>query len=318
MKNKDIGSKYIKEKGFDKQVGITKFPDVKVVSIDCRQLSNRATLWGEIARQLDMTEKMVEYDTDRIPPSVDLLTEMFEKPVLLLIDELPYHLFNANAINVGNKTFTALTINFLQNMMAALAGTKKSQMLLTLTGDQSLYREELEEIQNIPAVEKSKLINSFRESASRHAHFVVPVEKSDVYDIIRTRLISDIFDQRSSNDVIDSFYEYYNRWFLSPDPLYKEKMKKSYPFHPDLIDILYGRLSTMPEFNKTRGVLKILSLMLRFIFENKPDDAFFIMTYHIPLEEFDVKSQLTDAFGKENYKQVIETDILGKAKLLDY
>jgi hypothetical protein len=49
----------------------------------------------------------------------------------------------------------------------------------------------------------------------------------------------------------------------------------------------------------------------------RPLDAYFVMTNHIPMDDFDVKSQLTDALGKENYKQIIETDILDRARILD-
>jgi predicted AAA+ superfamily ATPase len=94
-------------------------------------------------------------------------------------------------------------------------------------------------------------------------------------------------------------------------------MNRAYPFHPKLIDILYERVSTIRAFNKTRGVLKLLALTLKNIFMNRVADAYLIMTYHVPLDEFDVKGQLTDALGEENYKQVIETDILEKTRILD-
>ena len=47
------------------------------------------------------------------------------------------------------------------------------------------------------------------------------------------------------------------------------------------------------------------------------EDAYLLMPYHVPLEDFSVKGQLTDALEKENYRQVIETDILDKSKILD-
>jgi hypothetical protein len=68
-----------------------------------------------------------------------------EKPVLLLIDEFYDYVHDASAIKIGNKTLGELTINFILNLMAVISNTKKSLLLLTLTGEQALYQQEAEE-----------------------------------------------------------------------------------------------------------------------------------------------------------------------------
>jgi len=40
---------------------------------------------------------------------------------------------------------------------------------------------------------------------------------------------------------------------------YKEKIKKAYPFHPETIDVLFERWGTIPTFQRTRGVLRLLA-----------------------------------------------------------
>ena len=36
-------------------------------------------------------------------------------------------------------------------------------------------------------------------------------------------------------------------------------MLRAYPFHPELIAVLYERWGTIPEFQRTRGVLRLLA-----------------------------------------------------------
>ena len=47
--NKDLGTKYISEYNFEKEYEISKIPDVKMITIDCREIKKN-TLWGELAR----------------------------------------------------------------------------------------------------------------------------------------------------------------------------------------------------------------------------------------------------------------------------
>jgi|GEM_PF-5156496 len=37
---------------------------------------------------------------------------------------------------------------------------------------------------------------------------------------------------------------------------YRERYRKSYPFQPDVIDVLYRKWGSYPEFERTRGVFK--------------------------------------------------------------
>jgi len=43
---------------------------------------------------------------------------------------------------------------------------------------------------------------------------------------------------------------------------YKEKIKKSYPFHPELIDVFRVRWASSHTFQRTRGVLRLLAAIV--------------------------------------------------------
>jgi predicted AAA+ superfamily ATPase len=143
LTNKERGFEYIRKYGIDRELDITDIPRIDVVSIDCRTLSSKITLWGKIADGLNMYDKIRKYDKERIQPGVDILTEILEKkPVLLLIDELYSYLKDAKSIPVGDSNLSELTVNFILNLMAAISTTKRSQLILSTTGEQPLYHEE--------------------------------------------------------------------------------------------------------------------------------------------------------------------------------
>ena len=181
------------------------------------------------------------------------------------MDEILDYLFTVFAVKVGDKTLAELTVNFLLNLMAVVSSTGKSQLLITLTGEQALYEKESKEVRKIiDDTQRSKLFQMVREASSRQGRYIVPVERDDIYDIVKSRLIQKAtINEAAREDVVETYSEYYGRKSLVTDPLYKDKMKKAYPFHPALIDILYSRVSTIREFNKTRGILRILALTLK-------------------------------------------------------
>jgi predicted AAA+ superfamily ATPase len=77
LTDKVKGFEFLKRYEIDKDLGITEIPDAHIVSIDARRLGLETTLWGEIGRQLGMYDKVKKYDQQNIPPSVDILTELF-------------------------------------------------------------------------------------------------------------------------------------------------------------------------------------------------------------------------------------------------
>ena len=64
---------------------------------------------------------------------------------------------------------------------------------------------------------------------------------------------------------------------------YRDRFITSYPFMPEVIDILYQRWGSYPTFQRTRGVLRLLSLIIHSLKDtNKP---------YISLADFDLAHQ---------------------------
>ncbi|MFN4295067.1 MAG: DUF499 domain-containing protein, partial [Thermoflexales bacterium] len=156
-----------------------------------------------------------------------------------------------------------------------------------------------------------------------------PVEGEEVYEVIRRRLFeppgdATAFQQQVSQTALE-FFEMYQR--LGEDvprearePAYRERMRKAYPFHPEVIDVLFERWSTFANFQRTRGVLRLLAQVVRDLY-NQRHDAPLILPAHINLALSGVRGEFLRHVGSE-FEGVIAADITAggqaKAERLDH
>ena len=83
----------------------------------------------------------------------------------------------------------------------------------------------------------------------------------------RQRLVKKI-DPIEREKTVTEYVKYYEKHgMLMRDA--KERLTQSYPFHPSLIDTLYDRVSTIPNFNQTRGMFRLLARIIRLIVNEK-------------------------------------------------
>ena len=95
---------------------------------------------------------------------------------------------------------------------------------------------------------------------------------------------------------------------------YAEEIERSYPFHPELLDVLNRKVATVPNFQKTRGVLRLLGHTVRNVWKEKAPDAFLIHPYHVDLAVAEMQDELTGRLGKGEYLPVIQSDIHSEKK----
>ena len=318
FKNKELGTKYILNYDFKKQYNIDKVPDGLLACIDCRRITKK-TLWGEIANSLKKYDAFKKYDDSKIPPdNIGDIKALFEKPVLLMIDELPHYLLSASATKVGDTNLSTLTIKFLMDLISVISSTKNSRLLLTLTGRQQLYEKFTNEItQKLRVKPDSYTVDDqsrmLKESLSRQVKFLAPISDKDIYKVITTRLVKKI-DNTAKNQTVKQYSEYYMEKDLS-DLNYKNKMSSAYPFHPFLIDTLYERVSSIDEFNKTRGVLRFLAIILSNVYKKK-EKCDIVGTPEVDLSISEIAEELTTKINRD-FRELISSDCIRKAKDLD-
>lgn len=296
--------------------GLQDVPDISLVAIDCHSISSvempgkARTIWGEIARQLGKYDMMASYDQKLRRPDSSTLEELLDstgKPVLIMIDELVNYLKDVKAETVGQQNLAEITVSFFHTMTDVVVNSKNAMFIVTLPGTESAYKEESELLEAYKKMVK--------EIGGREASFTVPMDRSEIYDVIRKRLFSHV-DESYAREVAEELQGFYTRHSESfPESAlkleYSGKIARSYPFHPILIDLLYERIGTIAEFQKTRGVLRLLSHVLKNIYNNinKLEDPI-ITPGIVDLKDGNIRQELTNKIAKGEFQNVIQTDIV--------
>jgi hypothetical protein len=151
-----------------------------------------------------------------------------------------------------------------------------------------------------------------------------PVRGQEIYAIIRRRLFEvESLKRKTMREIVHQYFSLYrhNRDDLPAkvhDASYRDKMELAYPFHPDLIDILYEKWSTFSGFQRTRGVLRLLANVVEELYQREAN-LDIILPGDINLEQTAIRQEFLKHIGSE-YEGVIASDIAGheaKAQALD-
>jgi hypothetical protein len=316
FKSRDVGTSFIREARLSDETGVIEVPKCRILAIDCRKMG-RITLWGEMAYRLGRYEVFEEEDRS-VKPVIDIgkLRSLLDEPTLILLDELPHYLLQAEATKVGDTNLANLTVAFILSLVSVVSSTKDSMLVISLTGKQKLYEEYSRKLKHqIGELAVEKVDSMARQSLSRQAQYMVPMEKEEVAQVLKKRLIKSI-KEPEMEDVVKSYHEYLLDRRIVDDIKYRQRLKESYPFHPFLIDILYDRVSTIEAFNKTRGIFRLLSLMLHRIYRDRMECKL-LSPGDILLEDSEILEELTNRLDRGSFRPVIETDCIEKAGRLD-
>lgn len=142
---------------------------------------------------------------------------------------------------------------------------------------------------------------------------MTPVNPDQIYDVVKARLVERV-DEESKRSTIREYADYYEKHDMDVGDML-EKMEKSYPFHPRLIDILHDRVSTIGKFNQTRGMLRLLARIVRQVVEEKPACKM-IGTPEVRFDNAEIKDELTVRLGL-NLGTVMDVDCVAHARESD-
>lgn len=280
----------------------------------------RYTFWGELAYQLAGRtgyEFMRANDEARISPGKAKLRDFLEgqQPFVLLFDEI-LHYIN-RAYDYRDKVEQSLgtqTFSFFQELTETVASLPQGMMIVTLPSSH------LEDFGDQEEESLAKLGKIF----GRVETIETPVQGEEVYAVIRRRLFEvEGMKQTAMREVVHRYFQQYqqNRDDLpakARDLNYRDKMEKAYPFHPDVIDILYEKWSTYSSFQRTRGVLRLLANVVEDLYQREVNIDM-ILPGDINLEVSGLREEFLKHTGRE-YEAVIASDVAGheaKSQALD-
>ena len=272
------------------------------------------TLWGEIAYQLggkELYEKIRPNDEARTAPKglfLDLLKSA--SPSLILIDELADYCVAAAGVVVGSTTLSDQTISFMQEFTESVSRVKNSVAVITLPAS-------VQEVANSP--QAAAILQSLESRVKRIGADTKPVAEEEIFEVIRHRLFEGIGDPRITEGVIASYREMYqNLWTELPGRSnkseYIEMIRRSYPFHPELINIFKDKWASHPQFQRTRGVLRLLASIVSDLWRRRNNlvgNHPLIHPSHLQLDNLDtLTGEIKKLYGL-GYDAVISSDVCG-------
>jgi hypothetical protein len=304
-------------------------PSVPVAAFDGNQVGVGAvelepglavqTMWGHLAWQLagrDGYALVRAYDADRITPGGEEIDQLLKLSGggLIILDEVVNYIERASAVAVHESTLAAQTLTFLQILTRRIGGHERCVLAATLPKS----RLELHGTASVDALDRlQKIFGSVQKIRE-------PVEGDEVHEIIRRRLFvpfgEDTEDKgtrtkkASGRDATIAAYvaDLKARPQVSDfakEPAYALRFKQSYPFHPYLLDILNRYLGANPKFQRTRGVLRLLALVVADLVKRTHNGGL-IQASDIDLNNEEIRSELLELVDRE-FRSALEADIIG-------
>ena len=236
----------------------------------------RNTLWGEMAYQLGGQpgyEIVGDAARKSIAPGQAQLDALFDHvgPSVILIDELVAYW--RNAVD-SDSVYT-----FLQALTQSVSAREDVALVVTLPESQEEAggergREALETLERL---------------FGRIEAVWEPLAVSEAFEVVSRRLFGEIRDPAERNRTCEAFSRLYssarrNYPQGAGEPAYLARLRACYPVHPEIYDRLYSDWSSLAQFQRTRGVLRMMACCVSYLYRN--DDANpLIMPANLPLRD---------------------------------
>ena len=280
------------------------------------------TIWGELAWQLGGREAfqlVADADAGATNPGAvlrDLITRY--SPCLILIDEWVAYarqLWGREGLPAG--TFDT-QFTFAQSLTEVVKTVPGALLVISIPASHDPERdggsggsaievggpngqEALQRLQNVVR----RVADQWRPASAREA-----------FEIVRRRLFKEP-DARVLAEiaaVARQFREFYLKHggeFPREviDPAYESRIRAAYPIHPELFDRLYQDWSTLDRFQRTRGVLRLMSTVVHALWVAQ-DASPMILPGTVPLDVANVASEITQ-YLPDAWKPIIDADIDG-------
>lgn len=307
-----------------KKVGVVRLPKVHRAVLVGNKLSLTGfrkpdgitvrTLWGELAWQLGQSAgrakeayEIVRADDEQgvCPSGLVTLLRKFS-PCIVLIDEwvaFVRQVYGTPGLAAGS--FDA-NITFAQSLTEAFKAVSTAFLVCSLPASDIEIggeggREALKRLENT----FDRVQSTWR-----------PATTDECFEIVRRRLFQPIeADRFAARDAVSRAFADMYRQAGSEFPAecreadYEQRIRNSYPIHPELFDRLFQDWSTLDRFQKTRGVLRLMASVIHSLWDRQ-DGNLLIMPATVPMDDPSVRDELT-RYMDDPWTPVIEKDVDG-------
>lgn len=269
----------------------------------------RKTLWGEIAWQLGGERSfavVAEHEAKGMAPGGDVIRKMLpEGPSLILLDEVINYMNRARVVKLAEQSRTFI-FNLAEAARAAsgvvvCVSVPKSAILEVTAADQEDYE-------------------AIKHDLNRLGKAIMMSADVEISEIIRRRL----FDWKGLPKEGELAAQEYAAWVrenagaltgIDPDRAY-EQFKAAYPFHPAALSVFERKWQSLPRFQRTRGVLRLLALWVARAFQEDHRQQFpdpVIGLGSAPMDDPRFRAALFEQLGSTDLEGPSTTDISGSA-----
>ncbi len=262
------------------------FGAARVVAINGRNVSRDRYIWGDIITQLNQTELGTRFWRDGpIPPTEQEWAALIgSEPTLILLDEIPPYLDQAQTRALGGGTLANIAKYAIANLFSAALSLPRCCIVVSnLTGS---YEN------------ASAAIHDLANEAARQARSLTPVDLATdkIYSILRKRLFASLPDEGTIQSVTDAYRATLSEAVLaaaipSTARQLADEIPQTYPFHPSVKHVI-ALFKNNETFRQTRGLMQIASRLIMSVWRRPSDDVTLIGCQHLNLQIQEVRDDL--------------------------
>jgi predicted AAA+ superfamily ATPase len=238
--------------------------------------------WGEIANQLGKGEQFKAFWTSgpKAPDEQDWL-KLFDggEPILILLDEMPPYFHYLGTQKIGNGTVADIATRAFANLLTA-AG-KKSNICVVVSDLAASYDTGTKLI--------NRALEDARQELGRQERNITPVDlaANEIYDILRKRLFKALPNKAEIEDIAEAYGRKLEEACKSKvanrgAEAIADEIAATYPFHPRLKNVI-ALFKENEQFKQTRGLIELVSRLLKSVWERQANDVFLIGPQHLDL-----------------------------------
>jgi predicted AAA+ superfamily ATPase len=290
--------------------GIKSSPNQPSIRQDVDSKQVIRTLWGDLAWQLGKAEGyalVADSDSSGTSPGKAVLETLLSRyaPCVILIDELVAYVrqFEEGKTLTGGSFDSNLS--FVQALTEALKAVPTAVLLASLP----------ESDKEAGSQRGVKALAALSHYFGRIQALWKPVGTEEAFEIVRRRLFSSINDKLAAETVCRAFADYYTANSddfprETQESRYFDRLMHAYPIHPEVFDRLYEDWSSLDNFQRTRGVLKLMAKVIHRLWDKNDKDPL-IMPGSFPLDDANTRNEVI-YYLPQGWDPVVERDIDGE------
>ena len=300
-------------------VGIHLSPGAPLVKPDGTKVN---TIWGELAWQLGgkkAFECVAEADASRTNPGEGLRRLITAySPCLILIDEwVAYARQLWEREDLPGGTFDT-QFTFAQSLTEVVKTVPGAMLVISIPASHDPDKDGQSggSALEVGGPNGQEALQRLQNVVRRVADQWRPASAQESFEIVRRRLFvePDATALADISAVARQFVNFYSQHFGEfprdcSDISYEARIRAAYPIHPELFDRLYEDWSTLERFQRTRGVLRLMSAVVHALWESQ-DAGPLIMPGSLPLDVPSVLSEITQ-YLPDSWKPIVDADIDG-------